>query len=73
MYLCICVRFLGLVDLYGSAYEDDWVTTGFGAYLATPLLRKQWRPDMDEKEAKAMLEAAMTVCFYRDCKALNKV
>jgi len=64
--------FLGLTDLYGSAFEDDFVTTGFGSYLAVPLIRKQWRADLDEKEAKAMLEAAMTVCFYRDCKALNK-
>jgi len=64
--------FCGVVDLYGSCYEDDYAATGFGAYLAIPLLRKSWRADLEEKEARALLETAMTVCFYRDCKALNK-
>jgi len=64
--------FLGCVDLYGSAYEDDIITTGFGTYLAAPLLRKHWRANMDEKEARALLEDAERVLYYRDCRTINK-
>jgi len=64
--------FLGLVDLYGSAYTDDFQATGFGAYLAMPLMRKHWRADMSYAEARQLLEKGMEVCFYRDCRAFNK-
>lgn len=64
--------FLSYVDLYGSNFEDDIVTTGYGAYLAAPLLRKKWRADMSEAEAKAMLEEAMRVLYYRDCRTINR-
>jgi len=65
--------FLGSVDLIGTAYEDDFVATGFGSYLAIPLLRKQWRPDMTEAEARDLLESCLRVLFYRDCRALNRI
>jgi 20S proteasome alpha/beta subunit len=41
--------FLGFVDLYGSNYTDDHLATGYGAHLATPLLRKHWKPNMTRK------------------------
>jgi len=65
--------FLGFVDMYGSAYEDDLVATGFGTYLAIPILRKRWRPDLTHDEAKALLEESITVCYYRDTRAINRV
>ena len=34
------VSFLATVDLYGTAYEDDIIATGFGGHLAIPLLRE---------------------------------
>lgn len=73
--LCLlCVfSFLGMTDIYGSMYESDVLATGFGLHLALPLLRKHARLDMTEAEAKKLLEDAMKVCFYRDCKALNSV
>lgn len=65
--------FLGMVDLHGSAFEDDIMTTGYGTHLALPLLRKQWRADLTHAEAKKLLESCMNVLFYRDCRTINKV
>merc|ERR1712194_603504 len=65
--------FLGLVDKIGTAYTDNILATGFGSYLATPLLREKWRPDLEEGEARALLEDCMRVLFYRDCRALNRI
>lgn len=65
--------FLGFVDKIGTAYEDDCVATGFGSYLALPILREKYRPDLEEGEARALLEDCMRVLFYRDCRALNRI
>lgn len=65
--------FLGSVDKIGTAFTDNYIATGFGAYLAMPLLREKWRPDLEEGEARALLEDCMRVLFYRDCRALNKI
>lgn len=65
--------FLGHVDLIGTAYEENFIATGFGAYLAIPLIREKWSADMDEGEARALLEDCMRVMFYRDCRASNRV
>jgi len=65
--------FLGVVDLRGTAYTDDVVATGFGAHLALPVMRNKWRPDLEEGEARALLEDCLRVLFYRDCRALDRV
>ena len=65
--------FLGLVDKIGTTYEDDVVATGFGSYLAIPILREKHSPDLEEGEARALLEDCMRVLFYRDCRALNRI
>jgi 20S proteasome subunit beta 7 len=65
--------FLGLVDKIGTAYEDDILATGFGSYIALPLMREKYRPDMEEGEARALLEDCLRILFYRDCRALNRV
>jgi len=65
--------FLGVVDKIGTAYEDDVLATGFGAYIALPLMREKYRPDMEEGEARALLEDCLGILFYRDCRALNPV
>jgi 20S proteasome subunit beta 7 len=61
--------FLGMVDKIGTTVADNFVATGFGSYLAMPLLREKWRPDLTEGEARALLEDCMKVLFYRDCRA----
>lgn len=65
--------FLGYVDKIGTTYEDTFIATGFGSYLALPLMREKYRPDLDEGEARALLEDCMRVLFYRDCRALNRI
>jgi 20S proteasome subunit beta 7 len=65
--------FLGYVDKIGTTYEDSFIATGFGSYLAIPILREKYREDLTEGEARALLEDCMRVLFYRDCRALNKI
>jgi len=65
--------FLGSVDKIGTAFTDDVLATGFGSYLGIPLLREKYRPDLEEGEARALLEDCLRVLFYRDCRALNRV
>lgn len=48
------------------------VTTGFGQYLAAPILRKAYRPDLTEAEARGILEQCMRVLFYRDGRTINR-
>jgi len=64
---------LKYIDMYGLSYEEDFVATGFGMYLAIPLLRKGWKPDLSETEARALLKQCLQVLFYRDCRASNRV
>ena len=40
--------------------------------MALPLLRKGWRADMGEAEARKLIEDSMRVLFYRDTRASNK-
>jgi 20S proteasome subunit beta 7 len=65
--------FLGMVDKIGTTVRDNVLATGFGAYLALPLLREHWRPDLSEGEARALLEDAMKILFYRDCRASPRI
>lgn len=64
---------LGYVDLRGTAFCDDYAATGYGAYMALPLIRERWAPGMDEGAARALLEDCMRVLWARDCKALNRI
>lgn len=65
--------FLGCVDLIGTSWEEDFIATGYGAYLAIPLIREKWHKDIDEGEARALLEECLRVLFYRDCRASNRI
>lgn len=65
--------FLGWVDKIGTTFEENIVATGFGSYLAIPLLREKYKPDLDEGEARALLEDCMRILFYRDCRASNRI
>ena len=65
--------FLGYVDLQGSAFEDDTIATGYGAYIAIPLLRKAFKASLTREEAKRILEDCMKVMYYRDARSINKI
>jgi len=64
---------LSFVDHQGTAFEEEFIATGFGSYLAMPILRNEWRPNITLDEAKALVVKCLTVCFYRDCRAFNKI
>lgn len=64
--------FLGTTSMIGVAYSDSHVATGFGNHLARPLFRNEQRDDMSESEARALLEKALKVCYYRDKNSINK-
>jgi len=65
--------YLGLSDLRGLSYEGDIIATGYGGYIAKPLLRKFWKADLTFEEAKHLLECCMRILFYRDARASNRV
>ncbi|TMW55818.1 hypothetical protein Poli38472_008466 [Pythium oligandrum] len=67
------VPFLGQVSMIGLAFEGDFLATGFGHHLAMPLLRAHWHADMSEEEARKLLESCMRVCYYRDCRTINRI
>eukprot|EP00118_Oscarella_pearsei_P013284 m.104769 g.104769 ORF g.104769 m.104769 type:complete len:282 (+) comp37212_c0_seq34:696-1541(+) len=65
---------LGYVDYVGVGYEASTVATGYGSYIAQPLLRVAYEknPDMSEEEAREVIEKCMRVLFYRDARSLNR-
>ncbi|KAF8990248.1 proteasome endopeptidase complex beta subunit [Cyathus striatus] len=68
-------RFLAYVDLLGTTYSASTLATGYGAYIAQPLLRKavEGREDqLTEEEALEIIETCMKVLYYRDARSLDK-
>lgn len=70
-------KLLAYSDLLGTTYEDDAIATGFGAYLAIPLLRRvveeRGIEAIGEEEAAGILEQCLRVLYYRDARSLDKV
>jgi 20S proteasome subunit beta 7 len=71
--IILIYSFLGYIDHKGVSFEGDTIATGYGAYIAIPLLRKYWKADMNYQEAKDLLDGCLRVLFYRDARALNRV
>ena len=70
------LSFLGYVDLLGTTYQASTLATGYGAYIAQPLLRKAVEGQehaLTEEEGIKILDNAMKVLFYRDARSINKV
>lgn len=68
--------FLGYVDLLGTTYQSPTIATGFGAYIAQPLLRNavdEREEPLTEDEALLLVQTCMKALFYRDARSLNKV
>eukprot|EP00957_Ditylum_brightwellii_P156426 11905316-Ditylum_brightwellii.AAC.2 len=50
---------LGFVDEIGTAYGYDMIATGFGSYLALPILREKYPTNFEEGDAQALLKDCM--------------
>lgn len=69
--------YLASIDLLGTTYSAPALASGFGSYLAVPILRRLVDREGDEKnvteeQARAAVAEAMKVLFYRDGRALDK-
>ncbi|KAK9685214.1 Proteasome subunit [Popillia japonica] len=66
--------FLGTIDKLGTSYEDKTICTGYGAYMATPLLRDAMdkNPNPTEQEARDLVNRCMEVLYYRDARSFPK-
>ncbi|GBE85714.1 proteasome endopeptidase complex beta subunit [Sparassis latifolia] len=67
--------FLAYVDLLGTTYSASSIATGYGAYIALPLLRKVVdgeHEQLTEEEAQKLLHDCMRVLYYRDARSIDK-
>lgn len=67
--------FLGEIDKIGTAFVDEQIASGYGAYLALPLLRKtidekreKFNSKLTKIEAVELLKKCMEVLYYRYLK-----
>uniref|UniRef100_A0A672R7U5 Proteasome subunit beta n=1 Tax=Sinocyclocheilus grahami TaxID=75366 RepID=A0A672R7U5_SINGR len=75
VFFCVALlSFLGYVDKLGVAYEAPTVATGFGAYLAQPLMREvtENKVEITKDEARALIERCLKVLYYRDARSYNR-
>jgi len=76
LLLTLSGSFLGYVDLLGTTYQSQTIATGFGSYIAQPLLRNavdERSELLTEEEAMTVIQTCMKALFYRDARSLNKV
>ena len=74
--IIVYFRFLAYVDLLGTTYSASTLATGYGSYIAQPLLRRAVEGNentLTEDQARKILEDSLRVLFYRDARSLNKV
>jgi len=67
--------FLGCVDLMGKSYEGDCIATGFGNYLAVPIMREFLEKNnnkITEAQARDVLDRCMKLLYFRDGRAYDK-
>lgn len=69
--------FLSSVDLLGTTFSSPTLATGYGAYLAQPLLRKVCDDEADvvhvtKEVAEAAIREALKVLFYRDARSMDR-
>jgi len=66
--------FLGYIDKLGVAYEAPSLATGYGAYIAQPLMRAalEKKQELTEAEARAVIDQCLTVLYYRDARSWHQ-
>jgi len=63
--------FLGYVDKLGTAYREKAIATGYGAYIATPLLRQytESQDKLTEADARELIAKCLRVLYSRDARS----
>ena len=61
--------FLGTSDYHGTKVEGNFLLTGLGMHYCQVLMQNNWRADMTEAEAVALMENCLRIMFYRDKKS----
>lgn len=67
--------FLGCVDLLGKAYEGTCIATGFGNYLAVPIMREFLEKNnnkITESQARDVIDRCMKLLYFRDGRAYDR-
>lgn len=67
--------FLGCVDMLGKSYEAPCIATGYGNYLAVPIMRDFLEKNnykINEAQARDIVERCLKVLYYRDGRAYDK-
>jgi len=67
--------FLGCVDMLGKAYEGACIATGYGNYLAIPIMRETLEKNnnkINEAQARDVIDRCMKLLYFRDGRAYDK-
>lgn len=70
--------FLGSVDKLGTAFEDDVIATGYGAFIALPVMREFMQKkrangqEITKEDAEKLLVNCMEILYYRDARSYPK-
>ncbi|VDP29741.1 unnamed protein product [Schistosoma margrebowiei] len=70
--------FIGYCSMLGVSFTENYVATGFGAYLAMPILRECLEikaggdpNNITEEDAISTITSAMKQLYFRDCRAFD--
>uniref|UniRef100_T1JMI3 Proteasome subunit beta n=1 Tax=Strigamia maritima TaxID=126957 RepID=T1JMI3_STRMM len=70
--------FLGHADKLGTAFECSHIATGYGAYIALPMLRKALEEnektgkELNQRQAIGILVNCLRVLYYRDARSFYR-
>ena len=69
--------FLSSVDLLGTTFSAPTLATGYGSYLAQPLLRKVCDDEAEvvnvtREAAETAIRESLKVLFYRDARSMDR-
>ncbi|SBT74790.1 proteasome subunit beta type-4, putative [Plasmodium malariae] len=65
--------YIGFVDMHGTNFAADYMTTGYARYFALTLLRNQYKDNMTEDEARTLINECLRILYFRDTTASNKI
>ncbi|SBT30553.1 proteasome subunit beta type-4, putative [Plasmodium ovale wallikeri] len=65
--------YIGFVDMHGTQFCGDYMTTGYARYFALTILRNHYKDYMEEDEARTLLNECLRVLYFRDATASNKI